>query len=673
MSMLAASLSAHFTMLDWAVMVGYLALVSVLGVLLAGKQKSMEDFFGGGGRLPWYAVSASIMATIISAVTFVGVPSIAFGGNMTYLQLGIIAGLISRLFVAFVLVPAYFQRRIYSPYDYMGNQLGPEAKHVTTALFSLGGLLAQSARVFLTAMVLQIIMADQLDSLAQSTGIPAMAWSIILIGIISVVWTMLGGIATVIWTDAMLFVIFLVGGIVALLIVIGKLPEGLSQFIEIGSDNNKFQIFSLSVSEAFDFTKPYTLVAAGFAVVIGNLGAYGTDQLLAQRIFACRSQRDAKLAMLSSYAAEFVALLMLLVGVGLFVFYTQFPEKLSGDAAIAVAKESDKIFPVFILQQIPAGATGLIIAGIFAAAISSLTSILAALAQTTVSSIYLPRRARKLGIDASDETALANASPEEGRRIVTVSRWMVVFWGVALCLMALVVGAYKDASAIPILDLALGLASYVVGGLFAAFVLAWLPLNVNGYGLVYAAPLGVLSVLAAAFHEPWAIWTVGVLSGTLVVFWVVAAIKTRDPELRIKRLARTPLLVLGAAMVTVISWQGYFHQYDAQGAVVTVAPPMIDPDTRKPMLDLAAEPTYLKHPITKEVLLDSNGQRVVDEKAWPKVRDESKRAPVKVNIAWPWYAPIGGFTAFLFGWALADYRPRRQATPAGGFPVTPNA
>ena len=110
----------------------------------------MEDFFRGGNKLPWYAVSGSMIATIISAVTFVGVPSRAYTGDFTYLQFGIIAGLISRLFVAFVLVPAYYRHNVYSPYDYMAHKLGESARSVTTALFSLMGLLAQASRVYLT-------------------------------------------------------------------------------------------------------------------------------------------------------------------------------------------------------------------------------------------------------------------------------------------------------------------------------------------------------------------------------------------------------------------------------------------------------------------------------------------------------------------------------------------
>ncbi len=511
----AGSLSGHFKLLDWIVLVGYLALTSVLGVALAGKQKNMQDFFRGGDKLPWYAVSGSMIATIISAVTFIGVPAIVYRetGNFTYLQFGIIAGLLSRLFVAFVLVPAYYKHRVYSPYDYMGRQLGESARSVTTAMFSLMGLLAQAARVYLTAIILELVLHDQLTVLSDATSgvVSPLVAAVTLVGIIAVAWTVLGGIATVVWTDVMLFLVFVIGGIAALLVVAHHLPGGIGQIVSEGWEAGKFKLWRLSEENSTGpgwmttFTSPYTLVAAFIAVTFGNIGAYGTDQLLAQRIFCCRSQGSAQLAVISSWLAEAVVALMLLVGVGLWAYYEANPGALVGDAAAKVTDNADNIFPVFILTVVPQGLTGLIVAGVFAAAISSLTSILAALSQTSLSAVYLP--IRKIDPD----------NPEHGKHsgeVLMVSRLLIVFWGIALCLMAFGIDWYvtemnsrgKD---VPFLDLALGLASYVVGALLATFLLAWLPTNKNGYGLIWAAPLSVFMVWASRFHDAATLWSVG--------------------------------------------------------------------------------------------------------------------------------------------------------------------
>jgi Na+/proline symporter len=615
----AAALSGHFKPLDWVVLVGYLALVSVLGVLLAGRQRDLKDFFRGGNRLPWYAVTGSIIATVISAVTFVAVPSRMFreGGNFTYLQLGLIAGLLSRAFVAFVLVPAYWKYRIYSPYDYMGRQLGESARTVTTALFSLLGLLAQAARVYLTAKILELVMYDHLLWLSDATGIGTLVWAVAIIGVIAVLWTMLGGIATVVWTDAMLFLVFVTGGIVALLVVGFKLPGGFEQMFSQGWEAGKFQLFALGASDdrwASDwgrfFGEPFTIWAAIFAVTFGNIGSYGTDQLTAQRIFTCRSKRDAQVAMLSSYAAEAVVALMLLVGVGLWAFYKANPQLLTGTAGQLITEDPDRIFPLFILRQVPQGLTGLIIAGIFAAAISSLTSILAALAQTTLSAVYMPLRKidPEIGTDAT-----------HSRELIFVSRLLIVLWGAALCVVAFSVDRFLELQRakgidVPFLDLALGLANYVVGSLLAAFLLAWLPLRVNAWGLVFSAPLSVFTVYAAAFHDERTMWVCVGVGSVLLLAWILAALFGRAEE-RASRLNRTLWLMAGCGLMLLVWWKLWFTK--------------IDPGTGLTLLD-------------------------ADEEVW------------KFTISWPWYAPLGGFVAFVFGYLLADRR-ERVAPPASQY------
>ncbi|MEQ9453992.1 MAG: hypothetical protein RLN76_05285 [Phycisphaeraceae bacterium] len=575
------SIAGHFTWIDWAVVIGYLAITTLLGGLLAGKQATVKDFFLGGRKLPWYAVAGSSIATEISAVTFVGAPAIVYGlgGNFTYLQLGLVGVLIARLIVAFVLVPAYYKNEIYSPYDYMGNQLGESAKWVTTALFSLGGVLGQSARVYLTAVILELVMAEQLAQIESYTGIDPLITAIGIIGFVAIAWTIMGGIATVIWTDVILFIVFVVGGLTALFTIIGRLPDGVDQLITVADDAGKWQLWDLE----WDATKEFTIYTAAFASVFGNVGVYGTDQLMAQRIFCCKNQREAKIAVLAAYAGQVITAIMLAVGAGLYVFYQQFP--LVGEAKRRVEEVGDGIFPIFILSELPTGVTGLIIAGIFAAAISSLDSILAALSQTTMSVTYLRWR-HKQGHDIEDH----------GKEAVFISRLLVIFWGIVLCLAAYVVKIAQDEFSIPILSLALGLASYSTGSLLAAFLLGFLPLRVTGYGLVFSAPLSVMMIFAVVWHEPWSINTNIAAGVILVAAWIIAAL-AGQPERRNIRLAKTPIILFGAVLMWYLAEYGYF---------------MIDGE-----------------------------------------RD---------TVAWPWWAVIGFFTAFIFGYLLAD--PKTEQVPA---------
>lgn len=477
-----------------------LVVTTWVGHRRAGELGDLRAFFLGGRRLPWYAVSASIVATEISAVTFVSLPSVVYreGGDLTYLQLVLIGSLFARAFVGFVLVPAYYEREIYSPYDYVGARLGEGARRATTLLFALGGVLAQSARVFVTALVLEVLLARELLWVDAHWGIPPLVGAVAAIGVVSVAWTWMGGIATVVWTDAILFLLFFLGAGAALATAAAGVEGGLAGMLERGWEAGKLRLFDA----APDLTKPFTLWAALLGVSIGFVGPYGTDQLMAQRLFCCRDARAARRAILGSYVAGLVVAAVALVGVGLWDYYRAHP--LEGAARAAIEARPDRVFPVFITTVLPAGLKGLVVAGVFAAAISSLDSILAALSQTTLALFSRP---------AADDAAAS-------RRAVRASRALVLGWGVVLCGAAVAVesaAAHYDS----VLDLALAMASYTGGALLAAFFLAFLPTRVDGSGFVWSAPLSVLAVFAVAWHAEWAQRACGILGGVLLVLWTL--------------------------------------------------------------------------------------------------------------------------------------------------------
>ncbi|MEM6313605.1 MAG: hypothetical protein AAF743_05935 [Planctomycetota bacterium] len=634
---LPVTLAVGLGLVDWGVVVGYFVVTTWIGHLLSGKQEDMDDFFLGGNKLPWYAVAGSMIATTISAVTFVGVPAFIFGvgGDMTYLQLGLIGGILARIFIAVVLIPAYYKERIFSPYDYMGNQLGGGVRGVMTTLFSIGGVLAQASRVYLTAIILELVIADELAWVEQYTTLSPLVSSIILIGAVATLWTLMGGIATVIWTDVILFAVFVIGGLIALVTILTNLDGGFGEFVAVGSAGEKFRLFDLGLD--LDPTKEFTIWTAAIGTLFGNIGAYGTDQLLAQRLLTCKNQREAKKAILASYVAEGVTLLMLLVGIGLWVYYKGEPavqyeqmmsvttwsdgtgrQVVSGPEALPIeswtrplpqeaaelfAEKNDRIFPLYILSDaIPVGLTGLIIAGIFAAAISSFDSILAALSQTTISAAVLPWLKRKhaaavaADVGAGDQQLPLQRSETvvDPKTIVRWSRGLVVFWAVLLSVVAVLIGWYQDRFELPILVLALQLAAYVHGALFAAFLLAWLPLGINGRGLVWSGPLSVLCVVALRFHTTAAIWFFAIAGGIVLATWIVASIMS-EMHLQRRRLINTLALLPGCAFPALIAWKGYFED----GV-----------------------------------------------------------------LAFPWWALVGGIVAFVWGLVLAD---RREEEP-GGFP-----
>jgi len=592
---LLAALGGHFGWLDWVVVAAYFALTTWIGHTLAGKQATIHDFFLGGRKLPWYAVSGSIIATEISAVTFIGVPAIVYadGGNFTYLQHGVFGTLLARILVGYILVPAYYRREIFSPYDFMGNQLGDSARKTSTLLFSIGGILAQSARVYLTALILQVILHDELEWVAQVTGISPLATAVIVIGGVSIVWTLMGGISTVIWTDVILFLVFLTGAITAFVIVGLKLDGGFAEVFQAGAQADKFQFWNFEA----DLGEPFTFWAAMFASTLGGLGVYGTDQLLAQRMFCCKNAQAARWAIISSAASQVVTVTVMLVGVGLYAYYLNHP--LGGEALAEVQENNDRIFPVFIMQVIPSGLKGLIVAGVFAAAISSLDSIMAALSQTLMSAFYLPRRQRYL---TEQQTAHGNAAIDEAAeesRNVRVSRVFVLISGVGLCLMALlvdIVQQYYDG----ILNLALAMAGYASGGLLAGFALAFLPLRIDGSGYRWSGPLSVVCVFAAVWHQPWTHWACWIAAIVLLSLWLQSLTRSQRP-FGATSVRKTLVLLAGIALALCLNYFAYWR----------------------------GEPT-------------DNGEPAIEV------------------IAWPWY-PIVGFTvAVVWGYLLAE---PKQETP----------
>jgi len=469
-----------FQVSDWAVVVVVFALTTWIGHRMSGRPATIREFFLGGKRLPWYAVAGSIIATEISAVTLISLPATVFkdGGNLSYLQLGIIGSFLARWLVALIVVPAYYEREIYSPYDYMGARLGEGVRRTTTLLFSVGGVLGQASRVYLTAVVLEVILHDELARWSQASGLSPIAISVAAIGVVSVLWTWMGGIATVIWTDVVLFVVFLLAIGIALGTGLARIDGGMAGVLELAGDAGKLRFFDLSTRLADDYTLWAALIAQG----LGGLGTYGTDQLMAQRIFCCKNKRDAQKAIVASYGAMAVTVSVGLIGLVLFAYYRQHP--LDANALAAYEQKNDRIFPIFITTVIDSPWRGLIVAGAFAAAISSLDSILAALSQTTLSAFYRP---------------VADADPARAeRRAVLVSRALVLFYGVLLCVIAVqceqLVAKYGS-----ILNLALAMPGYTQGAVLGAFVLAFLPLKLRGDGYAWAAAIAVMTIVGLAW------------------------------------------------------------------------------------------------------------------------------------------------------------------------------
>ena len=488
----------NFTIVDWSIVFGYLLLTTWVGHAMRGKQGTIKDFFLGGRSLPWPAVSGSIIATEISGVTFIGVPGTLFAlhGDFTYLQWAA-GSIIARIIVAAFFVKIYFQREIYSPYDYMGIRLGNGVKVLATIFFTVGSILGQSVRVLVAAIPLKVVTGMNIE------------WCIIIIGIFAIGWTLMGGMRTVIWTDVMQFLLFVIGGFIALFWLIDGISGGWTGMIETAKEFGRTRIVDPRFGIGPELK--FTLWVALFAVPFQNLGIFGVDQLMAQRMFCCKSAKDAGKAIIFSSIGQLVTVLMLLIGAALFVNYHQngFTDQeistifdVSGEKIQEVREEaqyaehpitekssqvpvpgsyegkgkSGYIFPVWIVNALPVGLSGLILAGIFAAAISSLDSILAALSQTTLSLIYSPEK---------NQTTLS------AKQLMNRSRFLVVIWGIVLTGFTLLLSVAQN---IPILPLAFGMTTYTVGPMLGIFVCSILGKG-SFRGLMIGCLISFLSVL----------------------------------------------------------------------------------------------------------------------------------------------------------------------------------
>jgi SSS family solute:Na+ symporter len=458
-----------FGWLDWLVVGGYLLLTTWVGHRLRGQQATIRDFFLGGRKLPWPAVSGSIIATEISALTFIGVPGMVYavGGDFTYLQWAL-GSVLARVLVGLFLVKRYYEEEIFSPYDYMSNRLGGNVRTLTTVLFSIGAILGQSVRVLVTATILSSV-----------TVLP-FTWCIVIIGIFAMIWTLMGGMTTVIWTDVMQFGLFVFGGALALGWMLVTFDGGAGHLLEVAGGAEKLRLFDLTSP----FDEPglgFTLWVAILAMPFQNLAAFGTDQLNAQRMFCCADARGARRAIIWSSVSQVVAVLMMFVGAGLFVYYLDHPP--GAELKAIFSEDADRVFPVWIVTVLPVGLSGLVLAGAFAAAISSLDSILAALSQTTLSLIR--------GGNYEAEEGKGGQTP---RQMIRLSRLLVILWGILLTAFAIFMQAVRDDT--NLINLAFGMTAYTYGPMLGILFLALVGRRISRPGLI----VGLLLSLAVTLY-----------------------------------------------------------------------------------------------------------------------------------------------------------------------------
>lgn len=469
--------------LDLSVLALYLGAVTLWGAWLGRGHAGGRDYFLGGRELPWWAVMLSVVATETSTLTFLSIPGVSYLGSLVFLQLTV-GYLVGRIVVAAVLLPAYARGELATAYQLLEARFGTPVRRLTSGIFMITRLLADSVRLFATAIPLALL-----------TG-----WSypvsIAVIGLLTVVYTYFGGIRAVVWVDAVQMGLYLFGAVAAGVALQGAIPGGWGAALEQAAAAGKLRV----VDPSLELGTAYTLWAGLIGGAFLSMASHGADQLIVQRLLTCRDLAGSRRALVGSgvlVMAQFAVFLIL--GIGLWAHF--------GGAAF---ERSDEIFARFIVEGLPTGLTGLLIAGVLAAAMSSLSSSINSLASATAYDFWAPL----VGLgDGSATTTADDARLGKVGRVFTLV-WSVLLVGGALAFLALGEGAAA-------VEVALGIASLVYGGLLGAFALGVFSTRADTRSVALGMAVGIgVVVWLWLFRRSAVAWPWYVLIGTALTVLV---------------------------------------------------------------------------------------------------------------------------------------------------------
>jgi len=434
--------------LDLAVIVAYLAGVTLFGLRFRHKQRTLKDYFLAGNSIPWWAISLSIVAAETSTLTIISVPGLAYEKDFRFLQL-VIGYVIGRVLVSVVLIPQYFRGHLVTAYQLIDRRFGGKLRSLTAGLFLLTRAAAEGVRVFAVAIVIRIALGGLVAGLTDYERDVA---AIAIVTVLTLLYTFEGGMAAVIWTDVMQLTIYLAGALVAAYSILRVVPGGWETIHAIAGGAGKFRVFDTS----WNLSATYTVWSGVIGGAFLTTATHGTDQLFVQRLLSARNERQAKMALVSSGVAVFFQFsLFLVIGAMLYVFYKLFPPA-------SAFTRTDTIFPTYVVTRLPHGVGGLLISAILAAAMSNLSAALNSLSSTTIVDFY---------------ARIAPLSSEERR--VQLSRLATIGWAVLLFGLALLARHGGR-----VLEMGLSIASVAYGSLLGVFLLGVLTKSASEWGAI---------------------------------------------------------------------------------------------------------------------------------------------------------------------------------------------
>jgi Na+/proline symporter len=427
--------------IDLTIIFIFLAGFSLYGIWQSRFNESSEDYFLGGRNLPWPIAMLSIVATETSVLTFISIPGLAYRGDWFFLQLAI-GYILGRILVSLILLPQYFNSGVTSIYEIIGQKFGSDLQKVASGVFLITRILADGVRFLATAVVVQVITGWTLPM------------AVIMIGVVTLIYTLYGGIRTVVWLDSIQFILYLFGGFASIIIVLNLLDQSLFEAISTLSGEGKLSVFNW---QGDLIKEPYYFITAIVGGVLLSFSSHGVDYMMVQRVLGTKNLSAARKAM---------------VGSGIFVFL-QFSVFLMAGSLIyllmgGVEMERDREFTSFIVNYLPIGLKGVLLAGVLSAAMSTLSSSINSLASSTVTDW--------LG----------------GGQTIKKSQWVSLIWGVILIAIALLF----DESDSAIVIVGLQIASFTYGGLLGLFLLSRMKRSFRSESLI----VGLVASFGIVFY-----------------------------------------------------------------------------------------------------------------------------------------------------------------------------
>jgi SSS family transporter len=461
-----------FSLLDWCVLLGYFAVLAVTGWWFSRKELAgAREYFLANRQMPMWAVAISVLATSTSAATFIGSPEEGYARNLTYLSTNI-GGVIAVLIVARFFIPIYYKHNVMTVYDLLEVRFGHAAKEASSWMFMIGRVMASGSRLFMAAIPLSLILFHETKDWQLLAAIAVLT-------LVGIFYTLVGGIRSIIYTDVIQFAVFMLAAVAAVVVLLMKIPAPIGEVwsalsaAKAPDGSAKLSILRFDT----DPTVVYTIFTAAIGFAMLNLASYGTDHDIAQRMLTCKSalegSRSVILAILLNLPMQ---LIFLSIGVLLWVFYTR-PDLMGGTTAGAPEK-SGEVFVRFILDHMPSGMAGVMMAGLFAAGLGSFNSALNAMGATFVNDVYAKR-----------------VKGKSDRHYLVVGRWAVVVWGFILGAFAGVCVWWQKGSGETLISFALGIMTFAYAGLLAVFVTALFTRRGNSASAIAALAVGFLATL----------------------------------------------------------------------------------------------------------------------------------------------------------------------------------